>query len=210
MASIILREVGAIRYNLTLVTGPTVEPLTIAQVVEYLHIDTPATGTAAELFLTALIKTARKYCESVQRRAYITQTWRMTLDRFPHGEIEIPKGNLQSITSIKYTDSAGTETTLTAGADYIVTTDGILGKVAPPYGKTWPAAVLYPLNPISIEYDCGYGDDAEDVPEMVTQAMYMLISHWHTNRMTTVIGTTSEELQFAVKALLQLDGIEVL
>jgi uncharacterized phiE125 gp8 family phage protein len=167
-------------------------------------------GSTDDAYLQMLITTAREYCEDFQRRAYITQTWKMTLDRFPHGEIEIPKGNLQTIDEIAYLDSDGDETTLTEDTDYIVTLDGILGKIAPPYAQIWPTAVLYPLNPVSITYTCGYGNTAATVPGKVRQAMYMLVSHWYENRMTTVIGTTSAELQFAVSALLRMDRIEVL
>jgi uncharacterized phiE125 gp8 family phage protein len=166
-------------------------------------------GSTDDAYLQLLITTAREYCEDFQRRAYITQTWRMTLDWFPHGEIEIPKGMLQTIDEVAYLDSDGSETVLVEDTDYIVTTDGILGKIAPLYSQIWPTAVLYPLNPVSITYTCGYGDTAVYVPGKVRQAMYMLISHWYENRIATVIGTTSGELQFAVNALLRMDRIEV-
>lgn len=166
-------------------------------------------GSTDDTYLQLLITTAREYCEDFQRRAYITQTWKMTLDRFPSGEIEIPKGNLQTIDEVAYLDSAGSETVLVEDTDYIVTLDGILGKIAPLYAQIWPTATLYPLNPVSITYTCGYGDVASDVPGKIRQVMYMLISHWYENRMTTVIGATSSELQFAVSALLRLDRIEV-
>jgi uncharacterized phiE125 gp8 family phage protein len=202
--------VGAIRYNLTLVTEPDVEPLTVAQVVEYLKIATPTAESEEESLLESFIVAAREIGEGRQHRAYITQTWRMTLpDGFPCGAIQIPKGNLQSVDEIKYTDSDGDETTLTEGTDYIVTTDGILGKIAPPYAGTWPTATLWPLNPVSITFTCGYGDDATSIPHLTMVAMKMLISHWHENRMVSVIGTTADELPFSVKALLNLNTIWV-
>ena len=178
-----------------------------------------ATETA---YLDGLIKTAREYCEGFQNRAYTTQTWEMSLNCFPHEHtdplteyhrsnvIELPKGSLQTVNSVKYTDSSGTVTTLTENTDYIVTKRGILGRISPPYGKTWPTATLYPLDPIVIEFTCGYGASGTNVPLKAIQAMYMLISYWWDNRTAVIIGSISKELEFTVRALLGMDRIAVM
>jgi len=196
-------------YALTLVIAPETEPLTAAELVPYLRIETPEEDSEEEKYLNALIKTAREYCEEYQRRAYITQTWKLSLSAWPHGCIGLPKGSLQSVTSIVYKDSAGAEHTLTAGTDYIVSTTGIVGRVSPPYGGSWPTASLYPLDPISITYKCGYGDSAADIPERAKQAMRLLISHWYDQRAPVLIGSVSNEIEFTVHALLAMDRIAV-
>lgn len=206
-------------YTLTLKTAPTVEPLTTAQAISYMRLGTlDETETA---YLTGLIKTAREYCEGYQNRAYITQTWEMSLNRFPceHTDpltesrrsdvIEIPKGALQTINSVKYTDSVGTVITLTENADYIVTKRGVLGRISPPYGGTWPTATLYPLDPIVIDFTCGYGASGTNVPLRATQAMYMLISYWWDNRAAADVSVP-REVEFAVHALLGPDRIAVI
>jgi uncharacterized phiE125 gp8 family phage protein len=206
-------------YTLTLKTAPTVEPITAAQAISYMRLGTlDATETA---YLTGLIKTAREYCEGFQNRAYITQTWEMSLNRFPSKYtnpltesycsdiIEIPKGNLQTVNSIKYTDSAGTVTTLTENTDYIVTIRGILGRISPPYGCTWPTTALYPLDPIVIEFACGYGVSGDSVPLKAIQSMYMLISYWWDNR-AAADTSVPKEVDFAVRALLSMDRIAVM
>jgi len=193
-------------YTLTLKTAPTVEPITVSQANSYMRLGT--LDESETLFLSGLIKTAREYCEGFQNRAYITQTWEMSLCRFPPGIIEIPKGNLQSINSIKYTDSAGNVTTLTENTDYIVTKRGILGRISPPYGKTWPTASLYPLDPIVIEFTCGYGASGASMPLKVIQSMYMLMSYWWDNRAAADVDVP-KDIDFAVRSLLSMDKIAV-
>jgi uncharacterized phiE125 gp8 family phage protein len=175
---------------------------------------TTATGdTNEDAYITALIIAARKYCENYQNRAYITQTWELSFDDWAcccNGVIELPKGNLQSITSIKYTDSAGTVTTISSG-DYVVSTRGMLGRVAPAYGKSWPSFTPYPLDAIVIQYSCGYGATSASVPETIKQAMYLLISHWYENRLPLADKmTVPDELNFTVSALLWQERIVVL
>ena len=193
-------------YTLTLKTAPTVEPITVSQANSYMRLGT--LDESETLFLSGLIKTAREYCEGFQNRAYITQTWEMSLCRFPSGIIEIPKGNLQSINSIKYTDSAGIVTTLAENTDYIVTKRGILGRISPPYGKSWPIASLYPLDPIVIEFTCGYGASGASMPLKVIQSMYMLMSYWWDNRAAADVDVP-KDIDFAVRSLLSMDKIAV-
>ncbi len=206
-------------YTLTLKTAPAVEPITTAQAISYMRLGAlDATETA---YLSGLIKTAREYCEKFQNRAYITQTWEMTLSRFPYEHtnpmteyrktdvIEVPKGSLQTVNSIKYTNSSGVVTTLVENTDYIVTKRGILGRISPPYGGIWPTATLYPLDPIVIEFTCGYGDGGEDVPVKAIQSMYMLISYWWDNRSAADVSVP-HEVDFAVKSLLSMDRIAVM
>jgi uncharacterized phiE125 gp8 family phage protein len=190
-----------VEYNLTLVTPPAVEPITTTQAISYGRLETLSTAETA--FLTGLIVAAREYCEAKQNRAYITQTWQISLCKWPK-VIEIPKGRLKTVTSVKYTDSAGVVHTLIANTDYIVSLRGILGRITPPYGCNCPTAALYPLDPIVIEFTCGYGAAGTDVPLRVIQAMYMLVMYWWDNRPASKL---SVEVEAAVNNLLSLDRI---
>jgi uncharacterized phiE125 gp8 family phage protein len=164
--------------------------------------------TNNDIYIAALITAAREYCESYQNRAYITQTWELCLPDFPYNKIKIPLGKLQSITSIKYKDSTGTEKTLTNNTDYIYSTKGIIGIVVPAYGKTYPSFVPYPLDAVTIKFVCGYGDTAASVPAKIKQAMNLLISHWHENRLPlSAINNVSKELKFTITALLYQDRL---
>lgn len=191
-------------YNLTLITPPAVEPITTLQAISYGRLGT--LDAAETAYLTGLIKAAREYCEKQQNRAYITQTWEMSLSKWP-SVIRLPKGSLKTVESVKYTDSTGVVHTLAVNTDYIVTTRGILGGIVPPHGCSWPTTELYPIDPIVIKYTCGYGSASTDVPLGIVQAMYMLIVHWWDHRTAVITGTVSKEVEFAVSALLSLDRI---
>ena len=64
--------------------------------------------------LDAIITASIENVEDITRRQLLTATWDYYLDKWPAGrEIKLPFGNLQSVISIKYKDSDGTETNLT-------------------------------------------------------------------------------------------------
>lgn len=210
-------------YTLTLITEPAIEPITLEEAQSYLKVE-DLTDTEENAYIQSLITVAREWCETYQHRAYITQTWEMTLQEFPCASddmlnncettsiIEIPKGKLQKINSISYKDMYGKEKALVENTNYIVSTRGILGKVCPPYGMIFPCGPLWPLDPIVINFTCGYGDTADKVPSKVKQAMYMLISHWHDNRaiVSDLRGVDpTKEMAFSVKALLYTDKISI-
>jgi uncharacterized phiE125 gp8 family phage protein len=151
--------------------------------------------------LTALISAAREYVESFTRRGLITQTWNMYLDHWPSmcndratyrwpskTYFELPFGNLQKVTSLTYKDSSGTVHTMTEDTDYIVELNGDqAGRVVLPYGRFWPAEVLFPSNPIAIEFDCGYGDASTDIPKGIVTALKMIVADLWSNREAQVL-----------------------
>ncbi len=138
--------------------------------------------TTEDDLLAMFIKAARGYCEKVTRRAFATQTVEAYLDGFPRGDcIELPLPPLQSVTSIKYKDGAGTEHALTENTDYLVDTDSIIGRIVLPRGKSWPAASLWPVNPVVIEYVAGYSDE-NPIPDELKHAMLLLIGHMYEHR----------------------------
>jgi len=142
-------------------------------------------ATVAESdLLNALITASRQHAENVTRRALISQTWDGYLDEFPDKDyIELPYGNLQSVTSIKYKDTAGTETTMTVTTEYLVELNGEQrGRIVLPYGCSWPSETLYPSNPITIRFECGYGDAATDVPHAIRAAIKMIGEDLYRNR----------------------------
>jgi len=164
--------------------------------------------TAEDAFLTSIITAAREYCEDYQNRAYITQTWVQTFDYWPSFILELPKGNLQKINSITYKNSAGTVKTLTENTDFVVSLGGIIGRVSPAWGRIWPAFTPFPLDAVTIDFDCGYGDTSGDVPLKVVHAMRLLISHWYELRaIQPEARIVPKEIDFSISALLGQDKI---
>jgi uncharacterized phiE125 gp8 family phage protein len=194
-------------YNLILKTPPATEPISLDEAINYLRIDLDPEDAEEINYLNSIITAAREWCEGFQSRAYITQTWEMNLDYWAENIIEIPKGSLQNINSVKYKNSLGIEIILVENIDYIYSKKGILGRLTAAYGKTWPSFIPYPLDAITIEFVCGYGS-CDKVPQKAIQAMKLLISHWYENR--TPLPDTKiipKELDFTVSALLGMERI---
>lgn len=147
--------------------------------------------TIEDTWLNDAIQAAREDVEDTTRRQLLTATWYYYLDQFPDKNyIVIPFGNLQSITSIKYKDSDGTETTMTVTTDYIVETNGAgCGRIVLPYGVSWPSFAPYPSNPITIEFVCGW-TAASLIPKKIKQACLMIAANLYAHRGEDVIGQT--------------------
>lgn len=147
--------------------------------------------------LTDAITDGREMVENITRRQLLTQTWDYSLQEWPDKDfIKIPGGNLQSVVSVKWKDTAGTETTLTAGTDYIVETNGEgIGKIVLPYGVSWPSGTLYPSNPIVIRYVCGW-TTAASLPKNIKRACKFASedSYYH--------GARHEQLKVVIDNLL--------
>lgn len=145
-----------------------------------------------DTLLTELIIDARIGVERDTGRKIITQT----IDYFPpyfpaEDRIKLPFGNLQSIVSFTYKDMDGVEYTLVENTDFIVELNGTeCGFVVLPHDGSWPSDDLYPSNPITIRYTCGYGATADSVPATVKQAIKRMVVNSYMNRGDDVVGYT--------------------
>ena len=171
----------------TLVTPPAFEPVTVAELKEHLRVD----STNEDSLIERLIVDARETVEAWTRRAIITQTWEYFLYCFPgRNYIELPFGNLQSVTSVKYKDSNAVETTMTVNTDYIVESNSEMhGRIVLPYGDVWPTLSFYPSKPITIRFVCGWTTRAL-VPERIKQSIKLICAERFENRGESVIGQT--------------------
>jgi len=160
------------------------------------------TGDATEdALISRLITAAREYCEDITRRALATQTIEGYLDWFPcGGEIELPMPPLQSVTSLIYKDSVGTETTMTATTQYLADLESDRGRIVLPYGVSWPTFTPYPINPIKIRYVAGYYA-TKPIPKIILQAMLLHIGYFYNNRDAVAPDGATDR---AIKVLLNL------
>jgi uncharacterized phiE125 gp8 family phage protein len=180
------------------ITAVATEPITLLEAKNHVRVD----DDADDNYITLLITAAREYCEGYTGRALATQTLEEQLDAFPCADyIELPRPPLQSVTSVKYTDSGGTETTMTVTTQYVVDADSTVGRIVLPYGVTWPTATLSTVNPIKIRYTAGYYA-SNLIPKSIKQAMLLLIGHWYKNR--EAVGEAGGPIAFAVQSLLSM------
>jgi len=182
-----------------LITAPAVEPVLLAGIKP--HIRLTDTDTDSNSYIDSLLTVARQVVEQMCNRALITQTWEVYLDEWPGGDfIELPKGSLQSVTSIKYTDSDDDESIFSSD-DYSVDTGSMLGRVVLMSGESWPTVTLATNNPIVIQFVCGYGAAGSDVPGPINQAIKFMVADYFENRETVVVGTITSKLDMVNQLL---------
>lgn len=139
------------------ISQPAEEPVTVAEVKDSARID----GTALDAQIALLIPAFRMQAEHKQGRRLITQTVELVLDAFPYdGDIDLMLPSVQSVTSLKYLDSAGTQQTLDLAA-YSLDSDSTPGRVL--VVDDWPTTGDY-ANAVRVRYTVGYGPAASDVP----------------------------------------------
>lgn len=158
--------------SLKLITPPAVEPVTLEEAKK--QVELPLSATSHDDQLTRLIKAAREDVERHTRRALITQTWRRSLPAFPSGRIFIPRPPLRSV-SIEYYDGVGVSQSL-ASELVQVDTDSAPGSVEPAPDETWPSTQALRRDAVTIEFECGFGDAASDVPEVYRQLILEIVA----------------------------------
>jgi uncharacterized phiE125 gp8 family phage protein len=148
--------------------------------------------------IEGLVEAATLQAEAFTRRRFVTQSWRLTLDRFPGGAIVLPYPPLVSVESLTYVDGGGSLATL-APESYRVRTAESPGEVVPAYGTAWPAT-RPDADAVQVEFTCGYGAPA-DVPEAIRRAVLLLVGTLYANR-ETVAPTAMQPVPHSAEWLL--------
>lgn len=197
------------------------EPVLLEEAREHLRVY----DQSQDAIINGLIVAAREYCETLTKRAFITQTWLVAYDMFPRlypllggsallgGTINstdwnilqratlwLPRPPCQGVTQIQYIDPDGNLQTWDSSL-YVVDTIQEPTRILPQYGVPWPLT-RYLANAVQITQVCGYGDTPESVPQTIRQAMLMLIGHWYVHRESVSEGPMAEVPQ-AVDVLLR-------
>ncbi len=187
--------------KLKLVTEPQNQPLSLNEAKAFLKLGDD--DTADDALIMALLRAAVRHVETFTGRALITQTWRLTLDRWPSRSrlddqlwegvreaaervettnfIEIPKAPLQSVSAFQVFDSSDAASTV-ATTVYFVDGESQPGRVGLRHGQTWPSTTQRPHHGIQITIVAGYGDDANGVPDDILAGLRLLLAHFYENR----------------------------
>lgn len=160
-------------YRPTLVTAPTVDAVTIEQAKKQCEI--AESDTAHDQHLYELIDRARDEFETDCDLCISPQTWRVYTDAVEDC-MQLQKGPIQSITSIKYYDTSNVQQTL---ATSVYGFDVANRKVMLKYNQSWPS-ITTRWDAFEITYICGYST----VPPMAVQAMLILVERYFLGRET--------------------------
>lgn len=151
--------------GLITITPPATEPVTLAEVKEYLRID----GNEHDNILFALISSARMYCEAFQNRLFATQTLDYTQDKwaFP---IYLPKPPCNSVIYFAYIDEHDDYFYFN---DYVIEMTPNYTKIVPKHNASIPTVRLREVGGIRIRYITGY----EFIPSHIKLAILLFIGH---------------------------------
>lgn len=180
---------------LVMTGSPAGEPISLAEVKTHLRID----HSAEDLYLGGLILTSRLQIEAALGLALMTQSWRLTIRRWPGIETyPLPMRPVTAITALHAVREDGTleplplsAASLDAGPPPAI--------VRPPAGWPVPAG---PFRSIAIDFTAGYGATATSVPSPIRQALLLLVAHWYERRDPYETAETSAGIPSAVSDLL--------
>jgi uncharacterized phiE125 gp8 family phage protein len=183
-----------------LVTAPASEPVTASELRSHLRADSTELPDAEA---NALIAEARQMIEDLIGLAFISQSWRISLDRWPGGaeawwdgvrqmaiselyapnymtSVMLPRWPLASITSVTVFDEDSNSQAVTVANTFDVDTYQVPGRLTLKRGSTWPIA-LRANDAIQIIYVSGYANAAA-VPAPMKRALKQLAAFLYTNR----------------------------
>ncbi|MFA7588522.1 MAG: hypothetical protein WCY11_20440 [Novosphingobium sp.] len=133
-------------------------------------------GDAALLPLVEhYVEAAIGQVEACSGRALFKRTCKLTLDRFSTA-VTLPESPVIEVKSVQYIGTDGATVTLDP-ADYVLIDRLNKPSLFPAYGKSWPAVRAFPGS-VSITFDAGYGEGADDIPAPLRQAVLMTCADW--------------------------------
>lgn len=159
---------------------PSAEPVTLAEAKVHCRVEV----SDDDAYITSLIVAVRMAAEQALQRTLITSTYKLNLDCFPSGAIELPYPVLQSVTSVKYYDTNGTQQTLTASTHYrldLVSQPGAVHAV-----DSWPDTQTRP-DAVEVVYVAGWANAAA-VPQSIKHWMMMRVETLYDARADFSIG----------------------
>ncbi len=155
--------------GLTLVTPPSIEPLSLSETKLYLRVST----TSEDSLITGLITAAREIAESYTKRSFITQTWMLSYDHFVPRKVFLPRGPVQSVTSVNIVHRDSSVQSFTSY--YVSALGDVVVFDAIPLGHE-----------IQVTYQAGYGAAETNVPQPLLTGMLSHIADMYENRSMSV------------------------
>lgn len=156
----------------TVVTGPTAEPITLAEVKRQLFLAESDTSQDAEL--VSRIQTAREQWEHDTDSVMLTQTLSVTSEQFGGREIYLDSRPVQSITHIKYYDENDTLQTFSSSK---YSFDIASREIELESNEVWPITAIR-WDAVTITYVAG-NTSLVAVPAIAKQAMLLLVAYYH-------------------------------
>jgi uncharacterized phiE125 gp8 family phage protein len=177
--------------SLVLKTAPTAEPDEYADAMTHARV---VPGMNDDRF-QAMYVAARDQIDLETRRQYMRAIWTLRMQDWWSGILELPRPPLQSVTAVRYQNSADVETTLSSDVYTVVLQlqDSPFGGIFLTDGQAWPN--LYGATnvaEIEIDFYAGYTTTATvsaqraALPRRYVLAVRELASHFYWNGVTDI------------------------
>jgi len=151
-----------------LITPPSAEALTLAEVKAHLRLD----DGSEDALLASLISVAREHPERTTGLCLITQVWRLHLESLPEDRvIQIAKGPVQAVESLSIYDEVGEEVVLPAAGHVL---DGTARPARLVLARNLNPAIA--ASGIEIDFSAGFGESGAEVPDTLKRAMLMHVA----------------------------------
>jgi uncharacterized phiE125 gp8 family phage protein len=182
---------------LILNSGPSVEPVSLAEAKAHCRID----GTAEDTLVASLLLAARMHIERSLNVALIEQSWSLFLDCWPdRPSLALPLAPVMSVDAVRL--YSPDDSSVIADPDlFLLDGAGQRPRLSRREAGPWPLPGRG-VNGIEIAFTAGYGAAADDVPMPVRLAIKLLVAHWYETREPVLVGEQAHAVPLSVASLI--------
>lgn len=201
--------------KISVLKPPVNLPVSVAEVKKHLRIEISDDDAEVEQLIKAVVSRIDPP-DGILGRAMITQSLRFSLPGHPAnitrqpypatretamlprlsfwafrgGVLRLPYPPIQSIIAVKYLDLEDNEKTIPPSA-YLLRNDQDPAYLVLKSTAEWPSDFSwYDPYPFHVDFVAGYGDNAENVPEMIRLGIMMEIGDYYLQRENISLGQT--------------------
>lgn len=160
--------------GLTIVTPASEAPISLDEVKALASVE----DSSHDVRLNLLLDAAVRQVEELLGMALGPTVYRLTLDAWADA-IELPRAPVTAVGSVKYSDTAGAEQTVSAD-DYTLDATSSPQWLVRNADATWPDLVDG-VNAVRITFTAGFSDAGVPLPGPLKLAVGSLVSHWFDN-----------------------------
>lgn len=187
------------RLKVAQTVAPAKNPVSQTEVQNQLNLDADQLSADSSL-IDRLIVAATGWAERYLGKQLITATWSNYYNLFTEPMV-VWYPPVQSVEKIEYKNDSGNQVTVSSN-DYVLDARIDPAEVRLSAGKTWPSNTEDEVSPVEIKVKAGYGDNPEDVPAEIRQAILMKLTQLYENR-----GIGKEKEMSSAQMLLDLHAV---
>jgi len=188
----------------TTITGPVNPAVSVDDCKLDLRIE--SSFTLDDALILSYINVASRLASEITGRKLISETVKFSIDEVYFNErIVLPFTPVSVIDEIQYYDPAGASQTMNISDFHLYNFDD-KSELCLKEGLVLPA-IDDRRDAVNITFTTGYGANSSDIPDTITKAIRMLVTHYYENRNNTVLGMSVADIPYAVETLLNVERV---